>query len=307
VPAIPEPQELTIDGAIVHIPNGATVTIFGSNNVIVSDGGQIKVVGDGNEISASVAVTIEVDGSGNIVSAPTGSTIIVDGNANDVDISFIDDGSTRTVTSADEVVEGGSLFVTGDGNELRTNLAVRVVAGGNNNLIRTGAAADLVALRWGSGNRIVTGSGADSVVLGSLPAPTSQALRLAVSIFDEMFVRPQSDSLRGNVIRTGWGNDVIYGGRAGDLIRSGGKSDFVFGRAGDDQIFGGAGRDVLRGGRGDDSILGGKGDDRAVGGDGDDVLRGGPGSDYLIGGAGYDECIGGIRGRNRFQGCDERS
>ncbi len=90
------------------------------------------------------------------------------------------------------------------------------------------------------------------------------------------------------VVKTGSGDDVIYGNAARNLLSGGKGDDVIHGRTGNDKLKGNGGHDRLYGGNGDDLLLGGGGRDRLFGGDGDDRLDGGPGRDKLTGGAGAD-------------------
>jgi Ca2+-binding RTX toxin-like protein len=150
-----------------------------------------------------------------------------------------------------------------------------------------------------NGNRIFTGSGADTVTGGVA-----------------------SDAIDG-----GDGNDLLYGMRGDDTL---------IGGRGDDTLLGGAGSDLLEGGAGSDTVdysaygvrieanlfdntsgvayiaidpggsqfeedrvrqvenvLGGTADDTLIGDDANNLLNGGGGSDTLIGHGGNDTLIGG--------------
>jgi Ca2+-binding RTX toxin-like protein len=122
-------------------------------------------------------------------------------------------------------------------------------------------------------------------------------------------------------IRSGSGNDVVFGGKGGDFINGESGNDVLLGDqgaythgsrtpgqvqllvessvvyGGDDRILGGggkdilygqAGHDILEGGSGHDSLFGGYGNDRLLGQEGNDILMGGPGADFLDGGPGRD-------------------
>ncbi len=71
-------------------------------------------------------------------------------------------------------------------------------------------------------------------------------------------------------VRTGYGDDTIYG--------TDGRDD-VTGSRGNDSIFSGAGADMLRGQAGADQIAGGAGNDFLIGGTGADTMTGGTGND----------------------------
>lgn len=78
-------------------------------------------------------------------------------------------------------------------------------------------------------------------------------------------------------VKSGAGNDLLYGGAYADVFESNNGNDRVFAGDGNDTILGGAGNDFLSGQAGNDSL---------VGGTGNDTLDGGAGNDRLVGGAG---------------------
>lgn len=76
-------------------------------------------------------------------------------------------------------------------------------------------------------------------------------------------------------------------------VRSGAGNDFIYGKDGFDALYGGDGNDYIDGRGGNDFISGGTGNDWLVGGDGNDALYGDTGNDILDGGAGDDHLNGG--------------
>ncbi|WP_205598239.1 hypothetical protein [Caulobacter sp. 17J65-9] len=104
------------------------------------------------------------------------------------------------------------------------------------------------------------------------------------------------------VVKTGSGDDVVWGGGAVNEISTGrgddearglDGADILNGGAGDDRLFGdffdyGGGNDRLFGEKGNDFLDGGQGDDFLDGGAGADTIWGGPGADLAIGGGGAD-------------------
>lgn len=137
--------------------------------------------------------------------------------------------------------------------------------------------------------------------------------------------------LGGNdTIRTGGGNDRVFGGIGDDIISSTGGDNTLVGNAGNDTLTGGGGidriygidgNDVLTGNGGDDLLVAGFGDDEVYGGAGSDLVfahfgtdlvRGGDGDDFLYGQDGDDEIHGdagndvvrGGRGSDELHGGD---
>jgi Ca2+-binding RTX toxin-like protein len=102
------------------------------------------------------------------------------------------------------------------------------------------------------------------------------------------------DSLWGiENVKTGAGDDRVYGDERANRIETGAGSDSLIGGAGNDMLIAGAGADFVDGGDGSDTVDGGEGDDTLQGGAGYDVLIGGPGNDWIDGGAGDDMMTGG--------------
>lgn len=92
-----------------------------------------------------------------------------------------------------------------------------------------------------------------------------------------------SDSLTG---------DEIDGGRGDDYIDAGDGNDSIDGADGADRIFSGIGDDSVDGGEGDDYVAGEASNDRIEGGTGWNIVRGGAGNDVMIGGSGKDDLLG---------------
>jgi subtilisin family serine protease len=135
---------------------------------------------------------------------------------------------------------------------------------GGNDVIRTGAGADVVC--GGDGNdRIFLGSGDDTAY--------GQGGR------DRLVGDGGADTLNG-----GSGRDVIHGGDNDDWISAGSGNDLATGGRGDDDLRGGAGNDTLGGGNGADVLRGGGGDDNLYGNFGPDIISGGGGDDRCVGG-----------------------
>ncbi|MEM8553973.1 MAG: lectin-like protein [Pseudomonadota bacterium] len=95
-------------------------------------------------------------------------------------------------------------------------------------------------------------------------------------------------------IRSGDGDDIIYGGVGNDTLLGSKGDDEVNGGQHDDRLNGGKGEDELNGDEGDDVLMGGSGDDELNGGTGADKLRGGKDDDTLDGGEGDDMMWGGL-------------
>lgn len=110
----------------------------------------------------------------------------------------------------------------------------------------------------------------------------------------ESFAIKAGNSIGGDTITTGDGNDVVRGRKGNDMISGNGGDDILDGGEHADTIDGGAGNDMLFGGHGEDTLTGGAGDDFLRGGQSRDKLEGGADNDELFGGGGRDSLKGGI-------------
>ncbi|MDP5218732.1 calcium-binding protein [Ruegeria sp. 2205SS24-7] len=83
------------------------------------------------------------------------------------------------------------------------------------------------------------------------------------------------------VVRSGHGDDQVFGAQGADRL---------FGSSGNDLLSGFDGDDILDGGSGNDQLVGGAGSDRLFGGVGNDLFiwQNNDGSDFIEGGAGFD-------------------
>lgn len=85
-----------------------------------------------------------------------------------------------------------------------------------------------------------------------------------------------------NILTTGNGNDEVYAGDGNNIITTGAGNDSVVGGDDDDVINGGGNADALFGGEGSDLIDGGNGNDLVDGFEDVDVLSGGAGADRFF-------------------------
>ena len=93
-------------------------------------------------------------------------------------------------------------------------------------------------------------------------------------------------------VRTGDGDNVVFGGAGGDAVRGETGTDVFNGGGGNDRLTAGTGAATIDGGDGKDQVVGGPGNDLVFGGAGDDFVRSDGGSDHIEGGAGNDGLSG---------------
>lgn len=187
-------------------------------------------------------------------------------------------------------------------------------ARGGNDILRFDATAPIASGRvadWfgGTGTDTLdlsasTAARVFNMTTGQINIDTAQASRARE--FENVTTGSGNDSITGstlgNIIRTGTGNDTVFGGGGDDSLDGGSGDNALSGGDGNDTLTAGDGRDTLSGGDGNDSVQGGGGRDRINGENGDDTLSGGAGRDVLVGGLGNDVLIGGngndvLRGR----------
>lgn len=107
-----------------------------------------------------------------------------------------------------------------------------------------------------------------------------------------------------NFIRSGAGDDRIFGNGGTDILTAETGNDYVSGGSGNDTIYGDEGNDTLFGSSGDDRVFGGSDNDSVSGGDGNDYLSGGSGVDKVYGGNGLDTLLGGSGNDSLWGGAD---
>ncbi len=96
-----------------------------------------------------------------------------------------------------------------------------------------------------------------------------------------------------NYIEANNGDDVARGGMGQDNIFGGEGDDFLFGESGLDRLYGGGENDHIDGGSHNDYLNGAGGNDKLYGGLGDDLIHAGVGNDVARGGLDQDSILGG--------------
>ncbi|MEM7696536.1 MAG: calcium-binding protein [Pseudomonadota bacterium] len=187
------------------------------------------------------------------------------------------------------------------------NVALNVVTGSGDDVVRTGSPFGLTAnktpspqdsaqgvLLWlGAGSDIaLLGAGDDSVVGGdgedSLDAGDGNNTVHGGNGDDTLYADNGNDLITG-----GTGHDEIGAGAGNDTVRGQDGDDTLDAGAGDDMVVGGAGHDVILAGADDDTVFGVSGDDEVDAGAGDDLVHGHAGDDTLSGSDGHDTLRGG--------------
>lgn len=184
----------------------------------------------------------------------------------------------------------GTDRLTGDGG------ANRLTGGSGNDSLYGGLGND--TLDGGNGNDRLQGDAGDDVLIGGDGVDMAvytggSALRVSLASTAAQDTGQGNDRLIGieNVTLSA-GADRLTGDDQANVLRSGSGNDTVYGGAGNDRIDGGNGDDLLIGGAAP-SASGSAASpapdaDTLIGGDGNDMLRGGTGADLLTGGAGAD-------------------
>jgi Ca2+-binding RTX toxin-like protein len=269
--------------------------LFGDHGRIDQAPGTLRILGTGS-VTAIAAVEAG-NGAADIISGGTGNDVIMGGAAGD----DINAGEGSNIVFGDH----GTLdYVAADGDRSDIDLLVttanaiggddRIVSGAGDDIIVGGVGADVIDA--GAGANLVFGDNArieaaasNAARFGSLPVTLGRVLTLDPALGG-------ADS-----IRTGAGNDVVFGGNLGDTIDAGDGNNIVLG---DDGVitwtgaaFGGSGAgddldpsDIDQivststgAAGGADSISTGAGQDIVIGGRFGDTIAAGGGDNLLIG------------------------
>jgi len=195
----------------------------------------------------------------------------------------------RTSNTAVELLEGRTLFVGTEGNDV---IHVGVLAGDPSTYTITVNGVVVEQRRGGEYLTIECLGGDDTFTVDPLFAGELNVIGGEGN--DLLFAGQGRASLLGNA-----GNDTLIGGKSTDLIIGGAGNDLLRGGRGHDQMFGDgnrnfdgttrSGNDIMYGDDGYDRLYGGGGFDRIRGGVGDDFLYGNDGNDQLYGEAGNDQ------------------
>src|SRR5262245_331081 len=153
---------------------------------------------------------------------------------------------------------------------------------------------------WGGNDTVVAGKGDDSVIVSGADHPLyllseGNDTINAESATGAMTIVGGNDSSDGNdSIRSGAGDDLIFGNGGNDTIRDAGGNNTVVAGAGNDSIqCTTAGTDIILANEGDDTVGSASGQDTVVGGLGNDQITGGAdGGQMLIGSEGNDTLLG---------------
>jgi Ca2+-binding RTX toxin-like protein len=230
----------------------------------------------------------------------------------------------------DETVNLTTGLATGEGNDFLTSIENVITGDGNDsvvgnssdNILQTGAGADVV--EGGPGNDTLNcGGDIDDTVsfAGATVAVTANLTTGVAAGVASGAGSTGTDTIIGCANLTGGaGNDVLTGTAGANIIDGAGGNDTIVGAAGDDVLIGGVGDDSLSGGAGSDTadysdaqssvnvnlttgkasglgkdtltglenIAGGSGKDILVGSSGANVILGGLGDDSIDGAAGSD-------------------
>ena len=231
-------------------------------------------------------IIVSVDGQEKKFSAEAARNLIIDGSGGDDKII------------ADKDVEADLHIVGGQGNDAITT------AKGN----------DMVFDNYGA-NNISTKDGDDIIIANQLdyvPGENSQTTVDNRSFFRKLLDKItgkssyEEQTVDGNIIDGGAGDDYIEGGLGADYIKGGSGNDVIYGLNGDDVIRAGGGDDYVDGGKGNDNINVGSGKNIAFGGNGDDVIKAGSGDNVLVGGRGSDSIKAGDGNNNITADSDDK-
>ena len=269
-----------------------TITVSSTaNNVAAGLGNDIILVAAGTDVAGDT-----LDGGGNtdtirFISTTAADTLTLNVNTTGIEAVVISDaagattGTTALNVNAAAVV--GAISLTGnDGDNVLTgNGSTNTIIGGNGgDTIDAGGGSDTVSAGIGDDTVIGTadgvsdiyngGSGTDTIDYSALTALDSISVNLQTGSASGVAIG--SDNLSGSSfenIKSGGGDDSLFGSIANNEIRGGDGSDNIVGGGGSDQLFGDAGNDTLNGGVNDFSLTPSAANDVLWGGTGTDTFR----------------------------------
>ncbi|WBU62182.1 Hint domain-containing protein [Paracoccus albus] len=263
-------------GANIVMVNNATgeITQLHEN---VTDTGSVTITTEGNDLAQQYAPPGGADtidgGTGNdLIKGLEGDDSIQGGDGLDTIEGGV--GSDKLLGGAqNDLVYGG----VGDDSILGDVGDDTLYGGADDDTIRGGDGEDDIF--GDDGNDVLHGGGSDDLIKGGAGDDT---------------IYGGDESLVGDSVDGGEGNDVVYGGDGQDYVSGGDTGDdTLYGGAGNDNIDGFAGKDYIDGGTGNDTIWSGTDDDTILGGTGEDKIKGEAGRDYIDGGEGDDSLVGG--------------
>ena len=286
--------------------------------------------------SRTTAIVVHMDGSVNDGQDVNGDWIAEEGDNVDPSISVVDSGSGRDLLTGrtvhlpaapdgpvlngnigDDHLAGGNgasgpnsfgTFLNGGaGNDwLEGSAWSDRLSGGSGDDVERGNDSDDTFFEgsepngadvmYGNGSCCGPGGTRDVVDYGSRMAPVSVSINTVADDGDSATGEGDNVSLEVEVIRGGFGNDVLSATIVlGNVIYGQGGDDVINGGSGPDILYGdfdtpttSDGNDVVSGGDADDLVYGQGGADSLLGGRGDDIITGGPHNDGMDGGEGSD-------------------
>ncbi len=102
------------------------------------------------------------------------------------------------------------------------------------------------------------------------------------------------DTLYGNEIYAGEGNNILYGDEGNNILTAGAGNDIAYAGAGDDTFNLGNGNNTIVAGEGKNRILTGNGNDTIYTGAGNDIISTGAGDDLIYAGEGNNKISAGV-------------
>ena len=264
----------------------------GNDSIKTGNGNDILKGGGGNDVLNSGAGVDKVyGGAGDDMWAADKSfaTSAITINLTKATSNYLDTGVVDNI-------EGLNL-TTGSGNDKITGHKAVAM----NDIVDTGAGADVITLWAGGTDSVDGGVGVDRLKLTYSIATNDVWLTNLVEdstgSYSGTFNGAGSTDLgfagieHFTFIDQSGGNDIINTGNGRDVLKGGGGNDALNSGAGGDKLWGQDGNDVLRGEGGNDQMYGGAGNDTLAGGVGKDQLSGGLGDDVLTGGGWADVFI----------------
>ena len=229
--------------------NDVLTDLAGNNQLFGGVGDDVLTAGAGNDVLAGGSGNDRLDaGNGsNQLNGDAGNDVLISGSGNDTVDGGVDDDSVASGAGNDVVVggDGNDTLDAGTGTD-------RVDGGLGNDVLSVGAMRSVLQdserndhLFGGAGFDVISADFSNQTAAISVFAGITQSLVFADGTeardfenVHDLFTGSGNDVLRldgaaddgfGNLLKTGAGQDTVYGGNGSDTIDGGGGDDFVNG------------------------------------------------------------------------------
>ena len=269
------------------------ITVFDTNQLLISNGGLISDTGNGTAITLSNVATPGFTNGGTLITN-TG-TIVGQSGISSINSGRIDIVNEGTITALDRTNPNTLAINLDDGDDSVVNRGL--IEG----VVFLDGGDDLFDGRGGTVTNFVQGGEGDDTYVIDDPLTdirefSGQGTDTVVWAGTGSYSLAAAGITNVETLRIAGGSGVSASANAdANLVVSGAGSDSLFGLGGNDTLEGNEGADFIDGGTGSDSLLGGAGDDTLIS-SGTDTVFGGEGDDLVFAGLGLPELLDGGAG-----------